>query len=404
MESVIGGIMAVVGRGKLLLTVMVGLATGPFSFADNDGLSFRIHHQYQAARALGMGDAFIAVANDYSAVLYNPAGLARRTDGQINLSFDVGATAKFLDLSKQITTAQNTPGSETDKQQAIMDVIKNISGNTYGLRVTGPNGIWARPNWGIAVIPADVTVQMDIHNQVGPAINTTVYADTTLAYAYAKDFDWFSNSRFSMGFTGKFVNRGYVSKPVTAMEAAVDPNLVKSSDLQEGYTVDADIGTLWTPNIPAEGLLSWFSLAKPTFGAVIRNVGETGFGHSLKLINKEKTAAPEKLYRVLDLGSRWEYPSLWIFGGRGTLDIRDIGHPLFNLKKGLHAGLEFDWTVTNWWKGHYNVGVSEGYLTAGIGAELTWFNLDLVTYSEDVGPNGSPQESRSYMARFNMDF
>jgi hypothetical protein len=86
------------------------------------------------------------------------------------------------------------------------------------------------------------------------------------------------------------------------------------------------------------------------------------------------------------------------------LDIRDIGHPLFNLKKGLHAGFEFDWTVTSWWKGHYNVGVSQGYLTAGLGAEFAWFNLDLVTYSEDVGPNGSPQESRSYLARFNMDF
>jgi hypothetical protein len=395
----------VVGRGMLLLMVVTVLMAGPFSFADDSGgLSFRIHHQYQAARALGMGDAFVAVANDYSAVLYNPAGLARRTDGQVNLSFDVGATSKFLELSKQITTAQNTPGTEAEKQQAIMAVINATAGNTYGLRVTGPNGIWARPNWGIAFIPADVTVQMDIHNQVGPSINTTVYADSTLAYAYARDFDWIPDSRFSMGITGKFVNRGYFSKPVTAMEAAVDPNLVKSTDLQEGYTVDADIGALWTPNIPSEGWLSLLSLTKPTFGAVVRNVGEIGFGQSLKLINKEKTLAPEKLYRVLDLGSRWEYPALWIFGGRGTLDIRDIGHPLFSLKKGLHAGLEFDWTVFSWWKGHYNVGVNEGYLTAGIGAELAWFNLDLVTYSEDVGPYDSPQESRSYMARLNLDF
>ncbi len=390
---------------KLFLGVLLVVLVGPLGFAgENDGVSFRIHHQYQAARALGMGDAFVAVANDYSAIFYNPAGLARRTDGQVNLSFDLGATPKFLDLSKQIGNAQNTTGTATEKQQAIMDVINANAGNTYGLRVTGPNGIWVRPNWGVAFIPADVTVQMDLHNQVGPAINTTVYADTTLAYAYARDFNWIPNSRFSMGVTGKFVNRGYVSKPVTAMEAAVDPNIVKSADLQEGYTVDADIGALWTPNIPSEGWLSWLSLTKPTFGAVVRNVGELGFGQSLKLINKEKTAAPEKLYRVLDLGTRWEYPALWIFSGRGTLDIRDIGHPLFSAKKGLHAGLEFDWTVFNWWKGHYNVGVSEGYWTAGVGAELAWFNLDLVTYAEDVGPYGSPQESRSYMARLNLDF
>lgn len=392
-------------RGQTLLTfALVSLFSSRWSFAAQDGVSFRIHHQYQSLRALGMGDAFVAVANDYSALLYNPAGLARRTDGQVNLSFDVGATPKFSEISKQVQDAQNTTGTSSEKSQAIMDVINKNAGNTYGLRVMGPNAAWVRPNWGIAFIPADVTVQMDLHTQVGPAINTTVYADSTLAYGYARDFDWIPDSRFSLGATAKFINRGYFSKPITATEAAVDPNLVKKEDLLEGYTVDADLGALWTPNIPAEGLLSWLSLAKPTFGMVVRNVAETGFGQSLKLLNKTKTDAPEKLYRVLDLGSRWEYPSVWIFGGRGTLDVRDIGHPLFSIKKGLHVGFEFDWTVASWWKGHYNVGVSEGYLSGGVGMQLGWFNLDAVTYSEDVGPYNFPQESRMYMVRMNLDF
>lgn len=393
------------GRGKLLATVLTVMVAGPMSLAaDSSGVSFRIHHHYQSARALGMGDAFVAVANDYSALFYNPAGLARRTDGQVNLSFDAGLTPKFAEISKEISDAQATPGTESEKSEAIMDVINNSAGNTYGLRIMGPNGIWVRPNWGIAVIPADVTVQMDLHNQVGPSINTTVHADSTLAYGYARDYDWIPDSRFSLGITGKFVNRGYFSKPILAVEAAVDSNLVKPTDLQEGYTVDADIGALWTPNIPESGFLSVLSLAKPTFGAVVRNIAELGFGQSLKLLNKEKTTAPEKMYRVLDVGSRWEYPTLWIFSGRGTLDIRDIGHPLFSFKKGLHAGLEFDWTISSWWKGHYSVGLSQGYLTAGVGAQLGWFNLDVVTYAEDVGPYSSPQESRNYMARFNLDF
>lgn len=395
----------VLGRGKLLATVLAVLSAGPVSFAaDDTGVSFRIHHHYQSPRALAMGDAFVAVANDYSAIFYNPAGLARRTDGEINMSLDVGATPKFATFSKEIEEAQNTAGSDSDKQQAIMNVINNSAGSTFGLRVMGPSGIWVRPNWGIAVLPADVSVQMDLHTQVGPAINTTVYADTTMAYAYARDFDWIPDSRFSLGVTGKFVNRGYFSKAITAIEAASDPNLVQKDDLREGYTVDADIGALWTPNIPADGWLSWLALAKPTFGAVLRNVGEIGFGQSLKLINKEKTEAPEKLYRVLDIGTRWEYPSLWIFSGRGTLDIRDIGHPLFSARKGLHAGLEFDWTMFSWWKGHYNVGINQGYFTAGLGAQFALFNLDLVTYGEDVGPQGSPQENRNYMARLNINF
>jgi len=391
-------------RATLLLLVLAGVSTGPLSYAADEGVSFRIHHHYQSLRALSMGDAFVAVANDYSALFYNPAGLARRTDGQINMSFDAGATTSFSKIAKDIEAAQNTTGTEAQKQQAIIDVFNANAGNTFGLRVMGPNGVWVRPNWGVAFIPLDLSIQLDLHNQVGPTINTTVYADTTLAFGMAKDYDWIPDSKFSMGFTAKFVNRGNVSKPVSAMEAAVDPNLVKPEDLREGYTVDADIGALWTPNIPSEGFFSVLSLAKPTFGAVVRNVGELGFGQSLKLINKNKTEAPEKLYRVLDVGSRWEYPSMWLFGGRGVLDVRDIGHPLFSLKKGLHVGFEFDWTVTNWWKGRYNVGLNQGFWTAGLGAEFAWFNLDVVSYGEDVGPYNFPKESRMYMARLNLDF
>ncbi|RYZ76257.1 MAG: hypothetical protein EOP06_31510, partial [Proteobacteria bacterium] len=290
-------------RKQLVVLIAGALVTANFCVLEAraaDGVSFRIHHQYQSMRALGMGDAFVAVANDYSALFYNPAGLARRTDGEVNLSLDVGATPKIQDISNQFKDAQNSSTNESAKQQAIIDVINKNAGNTYGLRVMGPSGVWVRPNWGMAVLPADVSVQMDLHNQVGPAINATVFADTTIAYGYARDFDWLPDSRLSLGITGKVINRGYFSRPVTAMEAAVNSSIVSQDDLLEGYTVDADIGTLWTPNIPAEGILSWLALAKPTFGAVIRNVGEVGFGQSFKLLNKQKTSAPEKNYRVLD--------------------------------------------------------------------------------------------------------
>jgi hypothetical protein len=200
------------------------------------------------------------------------------------------------------------------------------------------------------------------------------------------------------------VNRGYASKAISVTELAVDSNVIKKEDLREGFTFDADIGALYTPELPNEGLWSVLRLARPTFGAVVRNVGEVGFGQSLKLLNKQKTEAPEKMYRVLDIGTKWEYPALWIFGGRGVLDVRDIGHPNFNWKKGTHVGFEFDWSVANWWKGQYRVGFSQGYYTAGASALLGVFNLDAVTYADNVGTYNSPRESRLYMVRLNMNF
>ena len=360
-----------------------------------------IHHQYQSPRPLGMGDAFVAVASDYNALLYNPAGLARLEDGQINLSMDLAASSSFQKFAADVDTAGKA-GTTTDKTTAFTTLLQSNYGRQFSMRTGLFEGIWVRPNWGVAFVPADFTMDMQIHDLVGPAIDLKIYADSTLAYGYGHDIKGV-DGRLSWGVTGKFINRGFASKQLIPLDLAADSKLIKTDDFQEGYTVDADVGLLYTPFLPSEGFFSLFRLAKPTFGVVTRNVAGVGFGQSLKLFNKNKTDAPEPLYRVLDVGAKFEYPNLWIFSGRGAIDIRDIGHPNFNGRKGLHAGLEFDWRVASWWKGSYRVGLSQGYFTAGVSALFTLFNLDLVTYADDIGTYDSPKESRMYMLKLNMD-
>lgn len=391
------------GHRSLLLMGVFTFLTGPLAQAQS--VSTTIHHHYQAPRALGMGDAFVAVANDYSALFYNPAGLARREGGQFNASMGVGAGTGIMDFFKEYGDIESSNKTEEQKQVAYLELIQRHYGDVFSARLNLMEGIWVRPNWGIGLVPMDLSIELSMHQQVGPTLNATVYADTTLGIGYGADIPSFDYGRLSWGVTGKFVNRGFFSKSISAIDLASSDEIVKKSDLQEGYTIDADVGALWTPEIPDEGFWSVIRLARPTFGAVVRNVAEMGFGQSLKLLNKEApTGAPEKLYRVVDLGSRWEYPELWIFGGRGVLDIRDLNHPDFTWKKGLHLGFEFDWTVTSWWKGNYRVGLNQGFWTAGLSAELGIFNLDLVSYAEDVGSRNTPIENRVYAVKMNLDF
>ena len=392
-------------RSLFLLGTFIALS--PLAHAQDTGVSFRIHHQYQGTRPLGMGDAFVAVANDYNAILYNPAGLARLENGEVNLFLDANATSTFQTSLKEIQDAQATPGTQAEKEDAMMTALQKQYGKTFGFRSALFSGFYARPNFGIAVIPADTTLEATIHQGVGPSVNTTLYADTTVALAYADNLE--TLKRFgivSWGLTAKFINRGYFSKSINFTELAADPNLVKQSDIREGFGIDADFGLLYTPKIPGYGLFSLLRYTRPTFGLVVRNVAETKFTSNMKLLNKDdpSTTPPEKLYRVVDIGTRWEYPSFWIFSGRGVMDFRDIMHPLYNTRKGLHLGLEFDWTVASWWKGNYRVGLSEGYYTAGISALLGLFNLDLVTYGEDVGTYSTPIESRVYGLRLNFNW
>lgn len=375
------------------------------SFAAYDGVSYRIHQQYQSPRALGMGNAFVAVANDYSALFYNPAGLAFRENGELNLSFDIGVSDAFGTFTKEISDASNTQGSETDKQNAIFNAIQKQYGKSFGGRITAPNGIYVGSGWGIGFIPADLSIELNPNQPV--SISSTIYMDTTFAIGYADTYKEIEDAKIAWGVTGKIINRGYFSKAVDAIELVADSNLVKTSDLKEGYFIDADVGVLYKPHIADEdSIFSLLRLARPTFGAVVKNVIDADSVGSLKLFNKAASAdsKPAKLTRVIDIGSRWEYPSLWIFGGRGVLDIKNILHPAFNLRKGLHLGFEFDWSMYNWWKGNYRVGLSQGYLTAGLSAMFTVFNLDLVTYGEDVGTYSTPKENRLYLARFSMNF
>lgn len=389
---------------RVILSGLVGLTLSSVSsFADQATTSYAIHHQYQSARALGMGDAFVAVADDYSALFYNPAGLARREDGEINLSMEGGFSNSIMTFANDVQNASKTTGTDAQKQTAIINVLNNVYGSEYSFRTSLFNGIWVRPHWGIGVIPMDATARFTVHHFAGPGIDANFIGDTTVAYGYGKDIKGVDNGRLSVGGTLKFVNRLNVSKQILATDLAVNSNIVSSSDLLEGYTIDADLGMLWTPLIPGNGWWNVLKLAKPTFGAVVRNVGDYGFGQSLKLVNKNNTGAPESLHRVLDLGSKWEYPGLWIFGGRGTLDVRDIMNPNWNMRKGTHLGLEFDWRMTSWWKGQYRFGVNQGYFTAGLSALLTMFNLDLVTYGEDIGTYDSPQENRVYLVKMSIN-
>lgn len=388
----------------IFLFISLNFFTFHSNAADVGGVSTTIHHHYQAPRALGMGNAFVALANDYSALFYNPAGLARREDSELNLSTELGATIKSLEFYRELTEAQAVTTSEVERQKAILAVIEKNYGKAYSVRTVPAGGVFVTENWGIGFIPADVSVEMMINKGLGPTVNTTIYADTTLAYGYATDVYWIPRSRMSVGFTGKFVNRGYYSKSLNFIELGLDSSVIKKEDLQEGYTVDGDLGFLFTPELPSEGMLSLLRLAKPTFGLVVRNVGEVGFSKSLKIINKDSVGAPEKLFRVIDVGTKWEYPSFWFLSGRGVMDMRDIGHPAFNTRKGLHLGFEFDWTVASWWKGSYRVGLNQGYFTGGFSAKFAIFNLDFVTYGEDVGSYYSSQENRIYMARLNLNF
>ncbi len=381
---------------SIRLFVVALLSYSGSAFASK-ALDFTIHQEYTSTRALGMGNAFTAVADDHSAMFYNPAALARRKDGQVRMFLRGGIDSEYLDFVDEIKSATGLP-TESEQIDAMSALIQKNYGNHFYSRVPTLGAVWVRPNWGIAFVPADLSIDVGIHQQIGPMLNVNGYLDSTLAWGYARDVKWFGKSNhISVGATVKGIHRINVSEAISAGELANDEEVFNTKDANEGFTLDLDAGLLWTPRTGRKALF------KPTFALVGRNLLDYGFTTNFHMISKD-SGEPPKLQRRFDIGSKFELPNFWVFDPHISFDVRDILHDNWSLKKGMHAGAEAYWKMFNWWRGHWAVGMNQGYWTAGLGARMAIFQLDVVTFGEEVGTKDVPKESRRYMVEMSLDF
>lgn len=364
-------------------------------------IDFKIHEDYISPRIMGMGGAFAAVADDHSALFYNPAGLARMQNGRFNLFLLNGTLGgdDIFGLANKIETASQQPTPEA----AISQTLSTLYGTNYYQRFSALGGFWTRPNWGVAFIPLDISLDAYIRKQMSPEISVIARETSTFVYGWGKDFSWFGPHHFSLGVSAKALYRLHFAESLQGVDLASNTNLIRPSDMAEGLAADIDVGTLFTPSLPPEGFLSWFRYAKPTFALVIRNLLDYGYLTNLHLVGPESSKPPQ-LERRIDIGTAWQYPDLWIFKTKGVMDFRNIGHSNYTFLKGFHLGAELEWEVGSWLKGSWALGLNQGYLTAGFGGHFAWFHLDLSTWGEEVGTSNARQENRNFTLKMSLDF
>lgn len=373
-----------------------------FSAHAVQSLDFTIHEEYTSTRALGMGNAFTAVVDDQSAIFYNPAALARRRRSKLRMFLRAGTDADTISLYNDINDATKN-SSDSDQIDAITQIIEKHYGDHFFFRAPTLGAMWVWHDWGIAFLPADLSVDIDDHQQIGPTLDVNAYLDSTLAVSYAHQLHWFHQKNLSWGATFKAVHRVFDGKSILAAQLVDGEKVFQGSDADEGLTFDMDVGTLWTPEVPHHGFFRFLRYMRPTFAIVGRNLLDYGFKTNFHLVDPN-SGEPPKLQRRFDFGSKFELPHFWVFTPKIAADIRDVGHPNWTLKKGYHLGAEFYWRMYHWWQGHWNVGLNQGYWTAGFGAKLAWFQIDLASWGEEVGTSSNPKESRRYIAELSLDF
>lgn len=357
-----------------------------------------IYRGYEGTRALGMGGAFVALANDNTAIMYNPAALVKVPEGELDLVLKAGTDSDFLDFLKELESQRGDQSNTTDAQD-LTDFLVNKYGTHYSLRAPSLGALYARPGWGFAIIPLDLSVDMSLHRLVGPAINLVAYNDATIAVGLSWMLHEGRFGKISIGVTPKAIYRFNIDKVVSIADIQQD-GIIRTEDGREGLTVDADLGMLWQFPDKESGFWKYFN---PSFAAVIRNAADYGYLTKFNLMGKD-SRDPEKLIRRLDLGTAVKLPSWWIFSSTLCFDVRDILHPNWTFTKGYHLGAEFAWELFSWWKGGWRVGLNQGYWTAGFTGEFGVFKLDLASFGEEVGTQSSKLENRRYQISMSLDF
>ena len=334
-------------------------------------------------RPLAMGNAFVSVADDFNALYYNPAGLARLKDWSgelINPSFEFSKN-----LPSAIHDATTLTNNSSDSAKSVMDLLEKQTGQNYHVAVGWtPHLIFKNFGFGLSL---QIVGDMEFHRypSVDLDFGPRIIVPISIAHNFLED-------RLSVGFTVKGratggVNHEFSIQDIQAFQSNKSSDSTNLTDFVEGGTaVGADAGLLFTP----------IKYMEPTLGISVTDIGGTPY----KVVNvsgKAKIGAPPPVPSSINAGvscKPWSTEHAYLLT---AVDMHSINQP-FSFSKKLNAGLELG--LGSIFK--VETGLHQGYLSGGMQFDVGLLSLRLVSYAEELGTVAGTTESRRYALQLKL--
>ncbi|MFS4458243.1 hypothetical protein [Bdellovibrio sp. HCB2-146] len=331
---------------------------------------------YSGARCLAMGGACIAVTNDETALIVNPAGLGRLRDFYGTI-FDPELELGYLTQDFYQASAFSNPFELSDVKPALdanrgshyhakAQVFPSFVGRNFGIGL-----------YGNYILDAEMSAD-------GSTIDTFYRND--LAAVLGFNFRFF-DGRIKLGFNTKLISRIEVDNPTLSSAGSMDYSSIAS----EGLGLSTDVGLIMTA--------PWKFL--PTISAVLRDVGGTSFDKATG-VRMDTATRPNMIEQDLDVAAAI-FPihtnyvrSAWTVEYRGLLTSADEE----DKAKLIHGGLELNFGDVLFLRAGYN----QRYITAGFELASERFQWQFATYGEEIGTADDPREDRRYTLKFAYRF
>ncbi len=335
-----------------------------------------VRENYNGVRSLGMGGASIALVNDETALLLNPAGLGKLRDvfgtvfdpeieGGMNLNemYNAKAFSNPLDLNQVKETTDTT-----------RDKYYHFKGQVF---------------------PSIVLKNFGIGLRAGRTIDAKMSTDGTQLTTFYQD-----DMSFHMGFSLRFLDGrikvGAAGKLISRIE--VDRVLDPTGDMtlttigSEGVGIGSDAGLILTAPI------AWL----PTLSAVVRDVGGTAFtaGSGLRLKTESR---PNRLEQDMDVAfalfpihSSKSRSSFSLQYNKLTAASQSDDKTRFT-----HVGYEYNYADLLFLR----AGMHQRYWTAGLEIASEFTQIQIASYGEEVGLAGfDSTEDRRYIFKFTFRY
>lgn len=342
-----------------------------------------VRQPYPGVRAMGMGNAFLAISNDSNAMWYNPAGLARVNDYHFNLL----DTSLGFDSSDTLGRAAATILGG-DPNNLIRPDRQFLRGSIR------PN--FVMPFFSFAIFD-HMNAFVEMNNLTAPTDQVDIYAFNDLGFAGA--FAVPLGPYVSIGSTVRLFQRTSLDATFTVMDllnefggGVTEADILAAAydymaDLAgAGLGVAVDLGAMASVPLP-RGYPRW------TFAAVMNDVGMTSF---MPLGDRAPTPVPPTVH----FGTALEYDMPYKKSSFNlAFDFRNAFDNI-NLIKKLNFGVEYK----NKFMG-IRAGWSQGYISGGFSLEFPpHTRLHFSTYGVELGNSMFEKFQRLYLLQFIIGF
>lgn len=337
---------------RTLFTALVALVSAIAPTPQAWAVGSELRELYRGTRAMGMGNAFVGLADDEQAIFYNPAGLPGIKK----------STFYMLPLQGQVS------GDILTGYKDFATAFGNISGDTLNV-IMGKNysfqgnvtPTYIGPGFGVSFI-FDGQVGIYARNKSLPDIGMLYQQTMGVQGAFGRTI-WRSSSKASelrAGLALKYLNRrgGYRKVPTKEL-LALDISKIKALFGEYGVGYGGDVG------------FQWIRRAKKAFtvglGMAYTDIGDTTFA-----------SGADALQGNLSMGS-WLGYTMGPFGVNLTADMRHLGSDT-DWRKKLHIGTEFKLM-----RASVYLGMNQTFLTYGAGLDVWMVKAQAATYAEELG-------------------